>query len=46
MARMERRMNEMCMIMKRSLLLERVITFTDDFARLLSKDFAKAGAAA
>ena len=35
-------MNQMCVVMKRSLLLEYVITFSADFARLLSEEFSKA----
>jgi hypothetical protein len=39
---MGRRMNEMCVLMKRSLLVELVIKITADVTRLLSKDFSKA----
>jgi len=35
----------MCVLMKRSLLIENAIKFTADFARLLSEDFSKAEAA-
>jgi len=35
----------MCVLMKRSLLVELAIKFTDDFARLLSEDFSKAESA-